>query len=161
MILVALMLAAGQAVPAPGAGAAQIDQLQLPSSPRRSAEAPPAPIPPRATDKSARVSQLPPELKPVGDEEGRLALAPPRPTEATRSAIEVARAIDVIRGRGQQPTPELIAREVGPEVLESYLNRALAPGQPPPGAAPDLPLDPSGAKQLPPGVTIVPKGGAQ
>lgn len=36
---------------------------------------------------------------------------------------EVAMAWEVIRKRGQQPTPELIAREIGPDVLARFLNQ--------------------------------------
>src|SRR3546814_17335112 len=35
---------------------------------------------------------------------------------------EVAAVWELIRRRGQQPTPELIAREIGPDLLARFLN---------------------------------------
>lgn len=153
-----LLLFAIQAAPSSSRDSAAIEQLSTPASARRAAEAPPAPIAARA-DPSARITQLPSGLKPVSDDEANLAVVVPKRTEAD-AAIEVARALGVIRGRGQQPTPELIAREVGPEVLDAYLNR----GEPVPAPVrqPELkPEDGNGAKDAPPGITIIPAGGGQ
>src|SRR3546814_6661066 len=46
-------------------------------------------------------------------------------TERPRASLylEVANAWEVIRRRGQQPTPELIAREIGPDMLARFLNQ--------------------------------------
>ena len=63
-------------------------------------------------------------------------------------AAEVARAVEFIRQRGQQPTPETLAREIGPDALATYLNQdpshvgifsAPENSHPNPSADPDLP----------------------
>jgi hypothetical protein len=72
----------------------------------------------------AGVAQLPPDA-----ELGPSAKGPELDLEAvTRSSpeanlyAEVAAVWLLIRRRGQQPTPELIAREIGPDVLAKFLN---------------------------------------
>lgn len=133
-----------------GASATQIEQLGSAPTGRRASDAPPA-IGSKA-EPSARITQLSDDLQPVGNGEETLARPVARSAEGTRATLEVARAIDTIKGRGQQPTPELIAREVGPEVLETYLSGGT-PASPPPEAKPDAP---PGAAPL--GVTIIPPG---
>lgn len=67
------------------------------------------------------VSQLPEDLE--ADDaaaESEPSLASQDKTDLTG---EVARAFELIRERGQQPTPELIAREIGPDRLAAYLNQ--------------------------------------
>lgn len=78
-----------------------------------------APPPPGA----ARAVQASPEARNEGDAglEARLE----RPAAASPEAElyrRVAEVWQVIRRRGQQPTPELIAQEIGPERLSSFLN---------------------------------------
>lgn len=153
LLLLALQAASPPQSAGAGGSATQIEQLGSAPTGRRATEAPPAIV--SKADPSARITQLSNNLQPVGDGEDTLARPTARVPEGTRAAVEVARAIDTIKGRGQQPTPELIAREVGPEVLESYLSRGT-PALPPPDAKPEAPL---GVAPL--GVTIIPPGAPQ
>ena len=73
---------------------------------------------------TARVRQLPAdaEMLPSAPEpEQKLEQVTRRSPNATLYA-EVAAVWELIRRRGQQPTPELIAREIGPDALARFLN---------------------------------------
>ncbi len=71
------------------------------------------------------VDQLPDTIDLPGDaagpEAGLAAVPPERPRDSLY--LEVANAWEMIRRRGQQPTPELIAREIGPDMLARFLNQ--------------------------------------
>lgn len=106
----------------------------------------------------ARVAQLPATLDPIEGSSEKELQQSARPA-TTNWTAEVLRAMEIIRTRGQQPTPELIAREISPEALQAYLstNPDLKDPAPSPAPAPQpVPQDVPGQ----PGVTIVPpKGG--
>ncbi len=77
--------------------------------------------------RSTTVSQLPPLLDIKSNDaapEAELETAPVDPDRALQA--EVLRAWQSLRQRGQQPTPELVAKEIGPEALARFL--ATAPG---------------------------------
>lgn len=117
-----------------------VEQIQL-----RSKSAPvkiePVPQRPVSSKEAASTAQLPPGLHPVSDEPGQETGLTSPDTAAPDLMGEVARAWTVIRNRGQQPTPELIAREIGPDLLTAFLNQypngvALITSQQPPSAPP-------------------------
>ncbi|MBB4640103.1 hypothetical protein HNQ99_000383 [Rhizorhapis suberifaciens] len=75
-----------------------------------------------ATDNPTSVPQLPNTLDaPREAPKGEAVLA--TGGEKKDLAAEVARALEFIRQRGQQPTPEILAREIGPDALAAYLNQ--------------------------------------
>jgi hypothetical protein len=77
--------------------------------------------------RSTAVSQLPPLLEIGPNEtapETELEAAPVDPDRALQA--EVLRTWQSLRQRGQQPTPELVAKEIGPEALARFL--ATSPG---------------------------------
>ena len=123
-------------LPAPAAG---VPARRLPSSPSKSGQ--------------VAITQLPPDLTMVADaDETELVNPPNLDASPSRAAVELARAIGIIRGRGQQVTPELLAQEVAPEVLEIYLSN--------PGAFPAATgLPDQAVPAVPPGVTIIPPKG--
>lgn len=148
MMLLALLLLAAD----PPASPAQIEQL----APAAEASAQADNLGESRPD--PRVSQLPPMLAPI---EGTTEDSLQRPAAAepvTGWTAEVLRALEIIRSRGQQPTPELIAREISPEALQAYLDASpdlKGTLVTPEALPPPLPRDvPSGA-----GVTIVPPSG--
>lgn len=75
--------------------------------------------PPQTSRDTVNVIQLPPGLEPLarGDEEalGKADAPPPSLT------ADVIAAWNLIRARGQTPTPDLIAREIGPDKLAEFL----------------------------------------
>ncbi|MCM8732188.1 hypothetical protein ACFO8O_14585 [Hephaestia sp. GCM10023244] len=78
----------------------------------------------QAKSPPAEVAQLPGDaeaLSTAAAPESELEQATPRSPRADLYA-EVAAVWEVIRRRGQQPTPELIAREIGPDMLARFLN---------------------------------------
>lgn len=95
--------------------------------------------------RSTAVSQLPPMLD-VGPNEAapetELESVPVDPDRALQA--EVLRTWQSLRQRGQQPTPELLAKEIGPEALARFLATSpdaerlfdghTAPPLPPPAA---------------------------
>lgn len=151
MILGLLVLAQ---LPAASGNPARVDQVVPPTA---SATVQRLPVASTKPSQAATVTQLPSSLEPVRpDQEERLAPGP-APAGNNKAAADVARAIGVIRGRGQLPTPELIAREVGPDVLDSYLtqlNNGAA------GVAPTAqqPL-PGDTDKVPAGTTVIPPPG--
>ncbi len=107
--------------------------------------------------RSATVNQLPPMLD-VGTNhaapEAELEVAPADPDRALQA--EVLRAWQSLRQRGQQPTPELVAKEIGPEALARFLatspgaerlfdGQVLPPAPPPPAPIPGD-ADPDGGR---------------
>lgn len=80
-------------------------------------------VPPPRNGNPAQMSQLPPTLEaPRESSKGEGTLA--KGDEDRRNlAGEVARAAEMLRQRGQQPTPEALAREIGPDALAAYLNQ--------------------------------------
>lgn len=145
--LQAQMSVAQIAPPASNRQAVMIEQIQPPGrhAPTKVEAVPHRPV---GVKEAAATLQLPPDLDSVSDDpEQETALTSPE-TTAPNLLNDVARAWHVIRSRGQQPTPELIAREIGPDALTAFLNQypngvALitaqeAPTPPPP---PDLPPD--------------------
>jgi hypothetical protein len=115
------LFAALQAGSAMGQSSAQVDQIQVPaSSDGPSVAAPQVPV--AKPTRSATVNQLPRYLEPLSDDDVPEAPAPSTATRDSRVRDDIARAIQTIRDRGQQPTPELIAREIGPEAITAFLN---------------------------------------
>ena len=105
--------------------------------------------------RSTAVPQLPPLLEVDTNEtapETELEAAPVDPDRALQA--EVLRAWQSLRQRGQQPTPELVAKEIGPEALARFL--ATSPGAerlfdghsppPPPPAPTPGEADPDGGR---------------
>lgn len=78
----------------------------------------------RANRTTTNIDQLPQDAR-VGDDsanpEEDIGLSDSSDQKATLYAA-VAEVWHVLRMRGQQPTPELIAREIGPERLSAFLN---------------------------------------
>ncbi|HKY82140.1 MAG TPA: hypothetical protein VJM09_11805 [Sphingobium sp.] len=105
----------------------------------------------------ATVQQLPSTLEASaehGKGEGTLIRGDDRKTLAG----EVARAAEMLRQRGQQPTPEALAREIGPDALATFLNQ-----DPSALDSYSTPKEDAGAAPLPPGsdgtVVILPPAG--
>lgn len=109
------------------------------------------------TKPDAAISQLPPMLDPIeGTDEEDLEQPDTRPSAGMSD--EVSRAFVIIRARGQEPTPELIAREISPEALQAYLSTnpdARDPKPPEPTPPNALPPNPAGAL----GVIVIPSPG--
>jgi hypothetical protein len=78
----------------------------------------------RANRATSDIDQLPPDAR-VGDDsdnpEEQVGLSDSSDQKDALYA-QVAEVWHVLRMRGQQPTPELIAREIGPERLSAFLN---------------------------------------
>lgn len=142
-LLLAMQATTGVANPA------GIEQL-LPHRDERPARR--LPTGPDKPAQAATISQLPTNLEPNASANEEALAQPDAPTApANRAASEVARAVAIIRGRGQQVTPELLAREVGADVLDVYL------AQPNPVAI-ALPMAVP-TPVSPPGVTVIPSQG--
>lgn len=105
----------------------------------------------------AGVSQLPDDIE-IIDKDGKgpeQAIVRPVDSPEARLYSQVAEVWEVIRQRGQQPTPELIAREIGPDALASFLDQN-------PGAesifgrdSDNLPLPSPDGLDLPGGGTLI------
>lgn len=80
---------------------------------------------PAAQNGQAQVGQLPGDLEVPDDDGTSPESAISQPIQSPEAALisRVAEAWQVIRGRGQQPTPELIAREIGPDQLATFLDQ--------------------------------------
>lgn len=118
---------------------------------------------PAENERRSEVGQLPGDLE-VPDGEGKSPeSAISKPIQSPEAALfgRVAEAWQVIRERGQQPTPELIAREIGPDQLATFLDQNPDAtdifGQ----DSDTLPVDVPGVEQLPDGgiFLIPPQGG--
>lgn len=135
------------APPASNRQAVMIEQIQPPGRhPPTKVEA--VPHRPVASKEAATTLQLPPDLASVSDDPDQETGLTSPDTVAPNLFGDVVRAWHVIRNRGQQPTPELIAREIGPDALTAFLNQypngvAMITAQEPPAAPtpPDLPPD--------------------
>jgi hypothetical protein len=68
---------------------------------------------------------------------------------------QVARVWTTIRQRGQQPTPELIAREIGPDQLTKFLGQVPDAGKIFGVDSDTLPIPKPGREQIPLGAGIV------
>jgi hypothetical protein len=137
-------------VPQSEAEAAQVEQI-APLKPSSGIANVTTTLPVRPTV----VEQLPADVTASDGDESEAALIAGSVGQSRTAAVEIARAFEVIRGRGQVPTAELIAREVGPDVLQSYLQSnpaALADPtpKPPVQTTPVVPL---------PGIVIIPPKG--
>ena len=101
------------------------------------------------------VDQLPESLEPgknVNEDELEKSSTPARTLTA-----EVIAAWSLIRERGQTPTPDLIAREIGPDKLAEFLASSPVAGNIlATGYDPDAQTDP--APKLPDGVLIIQPG---
>lgn len=106
------------AIPSPQSASVYIEQISVAA--RRRTEAP-RQIPVTTDDPKRAVpfSQLPQDLQQSNDANEN-DLASKSSPEATLTA-DVLRAWSQIRGRGQTPTPDLIAREIGPDRLAEFL----------------------------------------
>ena len=107
--------------------------------------------------RAADVAQLPDTARAVDGESDEEALFAARTTPTRTTSAEVARAFEVIRSRGQVPTPELIAREIGPDALQAYL-QANPGALPEPVLVPRDPILPEPGKGVPGTIIIPPKG---
>lgn len=109
-----------------------------------------------AAKASVGVTQLPSTLEPKG--EGMEDSLVSRSTPASSLTADVIQAWTQIRQRGQTPTPDLIAREIGPGKLAEFLASSPAAASIlATGSLPDAPREeadpPKGA------VTVIPSGG--
>jgi hypothetical protein len=120
----------------------------------------------QATGKNdkALVGQLPPDLEIPPDDDSQPEIAISRPIVSPEAALygQVAEAWQVIRQRGQQPTPELIAREIGPDTLATFLDQNPAAADIFGRDSDTLPADIPGLEGVPDGgIEILPPGQAQ
>jgi hypothetical protein len=103
------------------------------------------------------IDQLPETLEPgKNDDESQLekGIAPARTLTS-----EVLAAWSLIRERGLTPTPDLIAREIGPDKLAEFLASNPAAGNIlATGVEPDGNARPDSAQKLPDGVIVVQPG---
>lgn len=91
------------------------------------------------------VQQLPPTLEAPAEHshgEGNLV----RGDERKTLAGEVARTAELMRQRGQQPTPEALAREIGPDALATFLDQ-----DPASQGSQNAPKDEAGGQSVPQG----------
>ena len=104
-------------------GSTAIDQISLPDLSAQQIESDQVAL---SADSAPSLTQLPEGLEPVAsaneDQLGETA-APPR--SLTRDVLV---AWETIRGRGQTPTPDLVAREIGPDRLAEFLATVPAAG---------------------------------
>lgn len=108
-------------------------------------------------NRAADVAQLPDTARADDGDSDEEALLAARIMPTRTTSAEVARAFEIIRSRGQVPTPELIAREIGPDALQSYLQ--TNPGAlPEPTPVPRDPILPEPGKGIPGTLIIPPKG---
>lgn len=118
MIILTLLLLANDQPPVRDPAELAVDQLAKPST--KGADIRVEDLGAPEGRSSISVSQLPETL------EANETAAETEPALASNEKSDltgdVARAWEVIRERGQHPTPELIAREIGPDRLAAYLN---------------------------------------
>lgn len=101
----------------------------------------------------ARVGQLPGDLEVPENDDSQPEVAISRPLVSPEAALygQVAEAWQAIRQRGQQPTPELIAREIGPDTLATFLDQNPAAADMFGRDSETLPVDVPGIEDLPDG----------
>ena len=138
LIFLCLAQAASQDAPPVGRDRARVEQIGPARTPPVT-----APVPAQPGQRNAAIGQLPPTLEAPNAPENDLVR--PLQTDERRLYAEMAEVWLLIRQRGQQPTPDLIAREIGPEALATFLDQF-------PGAAdmfgkdsPTLPIDDPGS----------------
>ena len=126
MLLISLLLLAG-APPAPSAPAAKsiyIEQISVVAARKRMEALKQIAAKQEEARKAVAVNQLPPDLQQSADEkEGELVS---RTSPSSTLTADVLRAWNQIRSRGQTPTPDLIASEIGPDRLAEFLATAPA-----------------------------------
>lgn len=133
-------------VPQSDRQATMIEQISV-GSKAPSARVEPLPAPVAKANEAGAATQLPAGLDPLSnDPEQETSLTPPEPAVPDMMG-QVIRAWHVIHNRGQQPTPELIAREIGPDALTAFLNQypngvAIITSPEPPKAPPPATLPP-------------------
>jgi hypothetical protein len=147
-----MLAAAPPAPPSPSASATtQIDQLAPDkTSATQQIEAD------RKPERAADVAQLPDTASAADDSSGEDQLLAARISGSRGTSAEIARAFEIIRGRGQVPTAELLAREIGPDALQAYLE--ANPGAVPDAVKPPEPTIPDDVKGSPGTLIIPPKG---
>lgn len=114
-----------------------------------------------AKNDKALVGQLPGDLEIPEDDDSRPEAAISRPVISPEAKLygQVAEAWQVIRQRGEQPTPELIAREIGPDTLATFLDQNPAAADIFGRDSDTLPVDIPGVDQLPDGgIEFLPPG---
>lgn len=120
ILTLAFFLQTAAASAASGQGA-EIEQLSRPRTAPSDLAVPNVAPAAKATN-PALVQQLPPTLDaPTDHSTGEDTLV--RGDDRKTLASEVARAAELMRQRGQQPTPEALAREIGPDALAAFLNQ--------------------------------------
>ena len=115
-----LLLQQGSAAAQVGNPGLEVEQLAHPQ-PHASDLAVPNVAAPR-NGNPAQLPQLPPTLE-APRESGKGEASLVKGDDKRDLAGEVARAAEMLRQRGQQPTPETLAREIGPDALAAYLNQ--------------------------------------
>ncbi len=120
-ILAFVFLLQGAAESAAGAQGAEVEQLSRPLGTPSDLVVPNVAPAAKGTN-PALVQQLPPTLD-APSEHGKGEDTLIRGDERKTLAAEVARAAELMRQRGQQPTPEALAREIGPDALAAFLDQ--------------------------------------
>lgn len=96
---------------------------QLPSPRRANPDVDIPDLPRSKGENPTSIRQLPEMLDaPVGKSAGEETLAQSTGGDRYRLVEEVARVAEMLRARGQQPTPDALAREIGPDALTEYLS---------------------------------------
>ena len=156
MLLISLLLLAG-APPAPSAPAAKsiyIEQISVVAARKRMEALKQIAAKQEEARKAVAVNQLPPDLQQSADEkEGELVS---RTSPSSTLTADVLRAWNQIRSRGQTPTPDLIASEIGPDRLAEFL--ATAPAAASVLATGTLPEDDKGKNPNSPQIVLPPDG---
>ncbi len=156
MLLISLLLLAG-APPAPSAPAAKsiyIEQISVVAARKRMEALKQIAAKQEEARKAVAVNQLPPDLQQSADEkEGELVS---RTSPSSTLTADVLRAWNQIRSRGQTPTPDLIASEIGPDRLAEFL--ATAPAAASVLATGTLPEDDTGKNPNSPQIVLPPDG---
>ena len=156
MLLISLLLLAG-APPAPSAPAAKsiyIEQISVVAARKRMEALKQIAAKQEEARKAVAVNQLPPDLQQSAEEkEGELVS---RTSPSSTLTADVLRAWNQIRSRGQTPTPDLIASEIGPDRLAEFL--ATAPAAASVLATGTLPEDDTGKNPNSPQIVLPPDG---
>lgn len=107
------------------------------------------------------IGQLPADAEPLNDDDNmENSLAADDIAPGGRLYAEVAEVWTMIRKRGLQPTPELIAREIGPDALTQFLDLFPAASDIFGKDSDSLPIDRDDSRAAPEGIFTVPPSGS-
>ncbi|MGB7407505.1 MAG: hypothetical protein WA908_03300 [Pontixanthobacter sp.] len=82
-------------------------------------------LPGKDAARGGNIAQLPGDIEAIDPADPAAEQIISRPVESPEARLyaQVAEVWETIRSRGQQPTPELIAREIGPDSLTTFLDQ--------------------------------------